>query len=139
MTPKVEDEIAAYMQVLGLGTVGTDIFKGTMPAGKTLVCCVSEYPGAPPSGGFGVAGTVYEHPSIQIVWRGAPDDTDTPYTKAYATYRALFAVAPGTLPGVIPATSIYQMIVPNSTPARTMKDANLCHYYTVNYRVDKEP
>lgn len=68
------DDIGSHLQTNGAGTVGTDIFKGTMPDSPTICVAIYEYAGVGYSRTSG--SVVSENARIQIVVR------DTGYSAA---------------------------------------------------------
>ena len=76
------DQLAAYLQIQGEGTVGTDIFKTHRPASP--VACITIYP----TGGYRPDRyTLREKPTVQVVARGA--SPDAALRKAYSIYSRL--------------------------------------------------
>ena len=74
----VLDDLATRVATAISGTVGTDVFKSTMP--PTPDACVSllETGGLAPTRALGTAGIQYERPGVQFLIRGAPNDYATP-------------------------------------------------------------
>jgi|WetSurSiteA1Bulk_404760.scaffolds.fasta_scaffold78569_2 hypothetical protein len=104
-------EIKAYLD--SLGTLGT-IRIGFMPATPNVMGIINEYGGQAPEHRYGVAGVGYEKPSIQILFRGEPDDYSGPRAKAEIAYRALAAIPPGALGAGV--TTQYLTINPMQSP-----------------------
>lgn len=128
------NELKTFLDALG--TLGM-IRVGELDATPDEICCIQEYGGQAASGRFGIAGIGYERPAVQIVFRGLPNDLDTPFTKARIAYLALAAVQPGTL---YTGSTVYQKIVPQQPPFALPKDASSRRYTVVcNYYIDKEP
>ena len=125
-------EIKAFLDALG--TLGT-IVVGFAPASPDAVGIVREYGGGAPDGQFGVAGIKYEHPSIQVEFRGAPFDYAGPRAKAEIAWRALAAVQPGTF---APSASTYLRIRPVQSPLPLAMDDNQRHRIICNFWVEKE-
>ena len=112
------DELAAYLATQLSLTLSTDLFTNKMP--ETLdatgaVLAIYETGGAPSEFGFGVAGVQYEHPAIQVVARGVPDDFDTPRTLAENAYQALAEVQATTLVSSA-SSALYHLIRPLNPP-----------------------
>ena len=74
------DEIGAYLEAQGLGTLATDLFLGEMPSEPDTCVVVHEYEGGPPVHFMGIAaGTaIWEQPRVQVMTR----------SKSYATARS---------------------------------------------------
>lgn len=85
------DDIADYLSSGGIGTVGTDIFKGYMPGPPAVdaVVAIYETGGTAPiramSPGPGTT-VVVQRPRIQVVCRAATDAYLTARTKAKSVY-----------------------------------------------------
>jgi hypothetical protein len=75
------DELAAYMQTRGLGTVGTDIYKFVRP--PTPVVCTSVHP----TGGWSERYGFTEKPTFMIYARAATPKAAM--ERAYAAWNAL--------------------------------------------------
>lgn len=83
------DELAALLESWGVGTVGTDIFKGIMPDTPDVAVALLETGGDPPTRMLSPTDTALENPRIAIWARGAPDDYTGPRTKAQSAFEAL--------------------------------------------------
>lgn len=138
------NEIAAKLQALSLGTVGTSIFVGYMPASPDECCAVYEYGGTAPTFGFGSPGVHFEQPAVQVVFRGpkpGPGVTTSysnPRTKAEAAYRGLSAVEVATLTGG-GTSALYHMIRPQQAPVMIGHDDDKRVLMAVNFLCEKEP
>ena len=126
-------EIKTFLDLLG--TLGT-ITIGFMPASPDEIGTLYEYGGLPIERQFGVAGVKYEKPSIQLVFRGAPDDYTGPRILAEIAYRALAAIQPGELcTGV---TTEYLMVTPQQPPHPTEPiDNENRHNIGCNFYIEK--
>lgn len=133
----VLEEIVAFLDSEGLGTAGTDLFTGKMPAILTAVGVVYEAGGSPPDLGFGSSTARFESPAIQVVFRGAKDDYDGPRAKAKTAWASLLSVeAPQTLSG-----TIYNWIHPLQSPfpLEEPSEKNLNRWsIACNFLVEKE-
>jgi hypothetical protein len=114
----VGSDIAVYLQSLSLGTFGTTLFRDILPPTPDVCGAVFESGGAPPTPGFGVVGIAHETPSVQIRFRGAPDDSPTPAAKAQTAYQALQRV------GVTLSGTFYHWLRPMQPPFILERDAN---------------
>jgi hypothetical protein len=135
----VLNEIAAQLETLSLGTVGTSIHIGRMPetnasSSGTPMCAVYEYPGIPSDLGFGVAGVQHEYPGVQVVFRGWPNDYATPRAKAATCHQSLPATQGTTLSG-----TKYLTINPTGSPVVIKRDAEERVYIGVSFIARKEP
>jgi Bacteriophage minor capsid protein len=124
-------EIKSFLD--GLGTLGA-IRVGILDATPDELCAINEYGGLTPIGKFGVQGVGQERPSLQIIFRGTPNDYATPMSRARIAYFALAAVQPGTLSG-----TIYDQIIPIQPPFSLGKDTNNRYEISCNYYLIKDP
>ncbi len=76
------DQLAAYLQVQGEGTVGTDLFKINRPAAPLACVSLHATGGYPPD-----RYTEREHPTVMLFARAATPDGAL--RKAYSLYRKL--------------------------------------------------
>jgi len=130
----VLEEIVAFLDTEGLGTAGTDLFTGRMPDTPDACGCVYETGGIAPDLGFGSSAVRFESPAIQVVFRGAALDYDTPRANAKTAFASLAGVeAPTTLTG-----TIYNWIHPLQSPFLLDK-ADEKQRFTIacNYLVEK--
>ncbi len=128
------NEINALLATEGLGTVGTDLFSGYMPDKPDACGCVYEYGGERAELGFGVAGVQFENPSVQVVFRGAPQDYAGPRAAAETAYRALAEVQATTL-----SSTRYLIVHPKQSPFEMKRDEAERVYIACNFDVRKEP
>lgn len=71
------EALGDYLQTNSVGTLGTNIFLGKMPATPDYCITLYEYEGMAPSETFGNHPYDIDIPRIQIVVRGARDDYPT--------------------------------------------------------------
>ena len=71
------EALGDYLQTNSIGTLGTNIFLGKMPANPDYCITLYEYEGMAPVESFGGAPYDIDMPRIQIVVRGARDDYPT--------------------------------------------------------------
>jgi hypothetical protein len=129
------DEIATRVATAIGGTVGTNVFKGSMPNDPDACVAVYEYGGRAADHGFGVVTKVqHEHPAVQVLVRGIADDYSTPRTTAETIRNSLAQVQATTLSGVF-----YLLITPAQSPFLFKRDENERVYIACNYNCDKEP
>jgi hypothetical protein len=137
-------EIAAKLAALSLGTVGTSIFFGSMPATPDEVCCLYEYGGLAPVHQFGSTAIDYETPAVQVVFRGpkpGPGVTTAytnPRAKAETAYHGLVAVEVATLTGG-GQSGFYHTIRAQQAPFMVGRDENERYLIGVNFLAQKEP
>ncbi len=133
----VMEEIVTFLASEGLGTAGTDLFFGKMPATPAACGVVYETGGIAPDLGFGSSVARSESPAIQVVFRGAKEDYDGPRAKAKTAWASLVSVeAPQTLTG-----TIYNWIHPLQSPfvLEEPTEKNLNRWsIACNYLVEKE-
>ena len=124
-------EIAARL----VGKVsGYSIDRGSMSDESDTRVCVYEYAGIQPDFNFGTQGIKFEHPSFQVVVRGAPTDYDGPRGVIELVVADLVKVWTTTLSGVT-----YNWIQPIQAPFWLMQDSRNRHHFVVNFRVEKRP
>jgi hypothetical protein len=113
------DEVAAFVASACSLTVGTNLFRHSMPDKPNACACVYEYPGLAPDFVLGQTAIDVEHPRLQIAFRGAPGDHATPRALAETAYRACAAASNTTLSG-----TKYFELKPLQTPHKLRQDAN---------------
>lgn len=126
------DELATRIATAGSLTVGEDCFKGTMPAEPDFCAAVAEYGGLSPDFEFDATGITGDHPRVQVIVRGAPDDYATPRAKAETIYRNLATVAGDTL-----SSTKYFDITPLQPPFKMMQDKNGRYVIAFNCQIWK--
>lgn len=104
-----------------------------MPATPDVIGVLNEYGGLPPEGAFGVVGVKYENPSVQLVFRGAPNDYAGPMAKARTAWAALAGIQPGAIPG---GSTVFLTVVPQQSPFSLGQDENnryeiACNFYSM--------
>jgi hypothetical protein len=133
------DELAAYLQTYGIGTVGVDIWKEEIPETPDAAMRIHETPGGSAEGFFGSTSIFREHASVQVTCRGASRDWKTPNSTADSVYQALFALQNVTLADTVAkTTSIYyeSQVIP---PFHLKLDEQQRVYVVVNARLVKSP
>lgn len=93
-----DQELAEYLESQGVGTVGTDLFVGEMPAGVVNAMVITQYPGAPPELTCGSAGWTLEISRLQF--RARNTDEATALTKCKLAATALSKVKNQVIEGV---------------------------------------
>lgn len=127
-------ELATYLADQGLGTVGTDLHMGWMPNEPDVSGAVYEYGGERAEHGFGTPGVKFENPSVQVVFRGAPQDYEGPRAKAETAFLKLAEVQARELSG-----TRYLIVRPKQSPFEMKRDEAMRVYIACNFDVRKEP
>ncbi|SMB97778.1 hypothetical protein SAMN00808754_1941 [Thermanaeromonas toyohensis ToBE] len=120
------NDIAAYLQANGVGTVGTDIFLGQLPATPDNVAALFEYAGEPPDLHSNV-----EYPGLQVLVRN----------KNYAAGRQKIEQIRNVLHGLtetIVNGRRYLLIRARQSPEALPRDENGRAIFVCNFRVIKE-
>ncbi|MCM8901325.1 minor capsid protein [Caldicoprobacter algeriensis] len=119
------DDIALYLQQQGVGVIGTDIFKGQMPAAPDNCIALFEYAGEPPDLHW-----PGEYPSLQAMVRN----------KSYAAGREKIEQIKDALHG-LSETVInghrYLLIQARQSPFFLERDENARAIFVCNFRVMK--
>lgn len=127
----VANEVKARLDALG--TLGP-ITVGKMIETTNLAGAIYEYGGRSGIRQFGVAGIKYERPSIQIVFRGEPEDYGGPRTRAEIAMRNLAEIQVSTL-----GSTNYLQADPQQSPFPTQpQDGNKRFYIGFNLYITKE-
>lgn len=122
------DDIAGKLEEAGIGTIGTNIFKGELPDQPDNCIALFEYAGSPPE--LTHDGKEIERPGLQVRVRN----------KGYAAGRAKAESVILELQGlsnVTLGTTIYLSIRVNHSPAGIGRDTNNRAGWTVNFSVFK--
>lgn len=129
------DDIAAYLQGEGIGTIGTTLFKGSIPEDAPLVAvhdalvALMETPGLPSSHVHTRAQASFEQPTLQVVIRGAPYGYPAARQKAQDAFEALDGVA-----NVVLGTGAYLWILALQSPFWLRTDELQRPYFVFNVR-----
>jgi hypothetical protein len=124
------DDIAAYLQAQGIGTVGTDIHKGFLPDQPDDLVALFEYAGSPTELTMCDAPAL-ERPGLQVRVRN----------RTYPAARATIAAAVDALHGLADVTldgTRYLLIRANQSPASIGLDQNNRSELVCNFNVIKE-
>jgi hypothetical protein len=132
MARSAAEEIAIYLRTLSpsLGTIKVD----ELPASPYTLGCVNNTGGSAPDKGFGTAGVRFEHPTVQVLFRGEQGESEAPRLKAMQAHDALAAIQAEALSG-----TFYHEATPMQPPFRIAKDANNCVVWGFNVYIEKEP
>jgi hypothetical protein len=127
------DAIAQYLEGQGLGTVGTDIFKGIMPDSPDFCSAIFEYGGSSPVRAMAAnAGSMLaENPSFQVCTRSNRMGSNNAYPTARNKVEALYTALDG-YSGNLSGTSYY-WIEAVSSPAYLTTDENGRYLFVCNF------
>lgn len=130
------DEVAAYLQAQGLGTVGTDLFKSRLMDINTPAFCTALFETAGIGGQrvHDVAGINLARPGLDVLVRAATDGYAVAEARAVAIHAALAAVANQDLSG-----TRYLALDPLSPPQNVGMDAHNRVLIEIRFLVTKEP
>lgn len=120
------NDIAVYLQANDVGTVGTDIFLGQLPATPDNVIALFEYAGEPPDLHW-----PGEYPSLQILVRN----------KSYDAGRQKIEQVKNILHGMAETvinSHRFLLIRANQSPFLLERDENSRAIFVCNFRVIKE-
>lgn len=118
------DEIADLLAVEGLGTVGTDLFVGHLPAAPDTALAVFA------TGGLPAGSYPLDEPTIQV--RSRSDALQTAYNRAMAAYSTLHGLHHVTLPGNIWLLNCLGM---QSAPTGIGRDEAGREEFVINFRL----
>lgn len=94
------ESVGDYLVTNSLGTLGTDLFLGTLPESPDACVAVYENSGTPPSFTMGTGGIVIDYPMLQIICRAGREDYPTARDKAESIRNLLASVLESTISGV---------------------------------------
>lgn len=129
-------ELGKYLQDNSLGTLGTNLFLGHMPATPATCACLYENSGMAPQWTFGSTTPQWESPTVQVICRST--DYVTARNKADDIWRYLVNVANQTLLPAAGATGAYYLRVDAlQSPFSVGPDENGNVVLSCNYLVRK--
>lgn len=120
------EDISAYLEQQGLGTVGVDIYRGDMPDAPDECIALYEQPGQAPEQNWDA-----ERPGLTVRVRSV--DRGDAASRAYAVWKALNGLTNAALNG-----TEYHRIDASSSIAQAGRDGKRRHYYICNFSVIKE-
>lgn len=129
-------EVTAFLAAEGLGTVETDLFWAEMPATPDACGTVYEGGGSGPEMGLGSSAVVVENPTVQIVFRGAPNDYSGPRAKAQLALAAMVGIS---VEQVLTGTKYLIVRALQQPFPMGGKDENKRWRIACNYLIEKEP
>lgn len=94
------ESIGDYLVTNSQGTLGTNIFLGTLPESPDACVAVYENSGSSPAFTMGAGGIVIDYPMIQIICRAGREDYPTARDKAESIRTLLASVLESTISGV---------------------------------------
>jgi len=94
------ESVGDYLVTNSLGTLGTNLFLGTMPETPDECVAVYENSGNAPMFTMGTGGIVIDYPMIQIVARAGREDYPTARDKAESIRTLLASVLDSTISSV---------------------------------------
>ncbi|TCS80377.1 minor capsid protein [Tepidibacillus fermentans] len=121
------DDIALYLQQKGIGTIGTDIFKGQLPATPDNAIALFEYAGEPQD----LTDANLEYPGLQVLVRN----------KSYSAGRQKIEQVRNTLHGLTETVINnvrYLLIQAKQSPEALPRDESDRAIFVVNFRIIKE-
>lgn len=124
------DDIASYLASFGVGTVGTDIYKGFMPDQPDNLVALFEYAGSPTELTMCDSPTL-ERPGLQVRVRNIS------YAAGRAKIEAIVDILHG-LGNTVLGSTRYLLIRANQSPESLGLDANNRSEFVVNFSVLKE-
>ena len=123
----VDHDIAEYLEDQGIGTVGTDIFRGGNPPKVVNVTILTAYAGRPQDKSCAV-----EYPHLQVMVRNSVYSTG--YDLSMTIKDELQRLGETTIE-VVRYLAIYSL---QSAPSYLGKDEGGNHIFTINYEIFKE-
>jgi len=128
MNPASED-IKDYLEssAVALGTFGTDLFIGQMPATPDVCIVIVDTAGFRPELNY-----EWERPGIQILVRGELGSYLTTNNSAKAVYTALHGICNETI-----NTAVYKLIRAVSTPIYIGEDDNKRPLFSLNFEIQR--
>jgi len=94
------ESIGDYLVTNSQGTLGTNLFLGTLPESPDVCVAVYENSGTPPSFTMGTGGVVIDYPMLQVICRAGREDYPTARDKADSIRNLLASVLESTISGV---------------------------------------
>lgn len=123
-------ELGAFLSTQGIGTLGTDIFLGTLPAEPDNCVALRDYGGLAPEHDLGTDHLRYEFPRVQVLVRNT--DYVTGHMKAFDIVGDFEAIQDSTLSGVR-----YRCVDSLQSPFCLKQDENRRWVFACNYQVAK--
>jgi hypothetical protein len=121
-------DIAAYLAGEGLGTLGTDLFMGSMPDPPNACVALYEYAGRPPGFVHDSPQPAIRYPRLQVLVRD--DDYAGAVSRARSVYTALCGLVNATL-----GATTYGRVAPLGEPFPLARDESERVVVACNYEV----
>lgn len=125
-------ELCEYLEDQGIGTVGTDLFAGELPAGVINGIVLTQYPGSPPELTCGSDGWKLEMSRVQLRVRNTSEATAL--NKAKNAAAALSKVKNQSIEGIY-----YRSVNLVQSPGLLYRDENNRPNYGFNVSCEKVP
>lgn len=125
-------ELVEYLEDQSVGTVGTDLFAGELPAGVVNGMVLTQYPGSPPELTCGSNGWTLELPRLQFRVRNTSEATAL--TKCNLAAAAFTKVKNQTIESVY-----YRSVTVLQSPGLLYRDENNRPNYGFNLECEKVP
>lgn len=125
------DELGLYLQAQGVGTLGTDLFTGTLPDAPDNAVAIYEYGGVSPVSTLGPGQAKFERPRIQVLARA------TTYSAARSKIETVFKLLHG-LANTSLSSVRYLLVEAVQSPFFMEKDANNRVKLACNFQIHKE-
>lgn len=128
------DDLSDYLSTNGVGTVGTNLFKGTLPSTPDAAVALFKTGGPAPVNmmGAGPGTAVVERPHVQVLARDTRSDAAE--KKAQDVWSLLDAFGDKTINGVR-YLSVYAL----QTPFFLNRDGSGREVFACNFEVTREP
>lgn len=94
------ESIGDYLVTNSLGTLGTNLFLGTLPESPDVCTAVYENSGTPPAFTMGTSGIAIDYPMLQVICRAGKDDYPTARDAVEAIRNLLASVTDVTISNV---------------------------------------
>lgn len=94
------ESIGDYLVTNSLGTLGTNLFLGTLPESPDVCTAVFENAGTPPAFTMGTGGIAIDYPMIQVICRAGREDYPTARDAVEAIRNLLASVTDVTISNV---------------------------------------
>ena len=94
------ESIGDYLVTNSLGTLGTNLFLGTLPESPDVCTAVYENSGTPPAFTMGTGGIAIDYPMLQVICRAGKDDYPTARDAVEAIRNLLASVTDVTISNV---------------------------------------
>ncbi len=94
------ESIGDYLVTNSLGTLGTNLFLGTLPESPDVCTAVYENSGTPPAFTMGTGGIAIDYPMLQVICRAGKDDYPTARDAVEAIRNLLASVTDVTISSV---------------------------------------